>query len=552
MQLPMADAAREENPVSGANTDRCTVLVIAREPSARDRCRHTLESGGYRVAEATHDDAPAHIAEIRPDVILMEAEGSPQDATAALHRLRAEPVCQDVPLILLGPRAADGDLGFNSAADEHLDAPLEARDLLLRVRSMARLRRTRLELDRSQELRAEQARMWMVALDLSRSLAHTDSLDLILQYIVEAAAEMACSRRVALMLPDKEHRWLSLTKSVGIDDPDAERWRVPIAGSIIGRIVTAGERIVLNTLDERTAQGPRCEPDDLVSVPMVATALSTAEHTVGALAITQRHGGRPFETWELEFIDLLSNTAGTALHQHFTRQSRDEARDSIVMALATLAEYRDNDTGRHVDRVTHFCLRLAAELRASLLDNGQIDDRYLHDLRRAVPLHDIGKVAIPDSILLKPGPLTPDEIDIMRTHPTIGREAIRSVIRRTPGVTFLHMAEEIVWCHHERYDGTGYPEGVAAEAIPLSARIVAVADVYDALTSRRVYSEPQPHERAVGIIREGAGSQFDPIAVEAFLRCERDIAHLAHEMADDRGPATDPGARGDERGRSAA
>lgn len=548
----MADAAREENPASGAPTDRCTVLVIAGESSARDLCHRTLVSGGYRVAEATHDDALARVAEVRPDIIIMEAEAIPQDAAAALRRLRAEPAGQDVPLILLGPPAAGGDLGLTSTADEYLDTPLAARDLLLRVRSMARLRRMRLELDRSQELRAEQARMWMVALDLSRSLAHTDSLDLILQHIVEAAAEMTCSRRVALMLPDKEDRWLSVAKSVGIDDPDAERWRVPIAGSIIGRIVTSGERVVLNTLDERTAQGPRCEPDDLISVPMVATALSTAEHTVGALAITQRHGGRPFETWELEFIDLLSNTAGTALHQHFTRQSRDEARDSIVMALATLAEYRDNDTGRHVDRVTHFCLRLATELRAGSQEDGQIDDRYLYDLRRAVPLHDIGKVAIPDSILLKPGPLTPQEVEIMRTHPTIGRETIRSVIRQTPGVTFLHMAEEIVSCHHERCDGTGYPGGLAAEAIPLSARIVAVADVYDAVTSQRVYSEPKSHERAVGIIREGAGSQFDPNVVEAFLRCEREIARLAHEMADNPGPAVDSGARDDAPGRSAA
>ena len=140
----------------------------------------------------------------------------------------------------------------------------------------------------------------------------------------------------------------------------------------------------------------------------------------------------------------------------------------------------------------------------------------------------------------------------MRTHPTIGREAIRSVIRRTPGVTFLHMAEEIVSYHHERYDGTGYPAGLAAEAIPLSARIAAVADVYDAITSRRVYSEPKSHERAVSVIREGAGSQFDPIVVEAFLRCEPEIARLAHEMADDLGPAVDPGARDDAPGRSAA
>ncbi|MCH6552044.1 MAG: HD domain-containing protein, partial [Planctomycetes bacterium] len=216
----------------------------------------------------------------------------------------------------------------------------------------------------------------------------------------------------------------------------------------------------------------------------------------------------------------------------YIRQSRDETRDSIVIALATLAEYRDNDTGRHVDRVTQLCLRLAEELRSSGAARGVIDQAYLHDLRRAVPLHDIGKVAIPDAILLKPGPLTPQEQKIMQGHPRIGRDAIRSVIKQTPGVAFLRMAEEIVSCHHEWYDGSGYPAGLAGEDIPLSARIASVADVYDAITSRRVYSEPMSHEKAVRIIREESGRQFDPTIIEAFLRCEADLATLAAEMAD--------------------
>ncbi|MCH7764369.1 MAG: HD domain-containing protein [Candidatus Marinimicrobia bacterium] len=157
-----------------------------------------------------------------------------------------------------------------------------------------------------------------------------------------------------------------------------------------------------------------------------------------------------------------------------------------------------------------------------------------NDLKVLAALHDIGKVAIPDAILLKPGKLNLEEIQVMQTHAAIGRNAIRTILKSSSGVDFLHMAEDITGSHHEWFDGSswGYPDGLKGEEIPLSARIVALADVYDAITSRRVYKSAMSHEKAREIIADSAGTQFDPVIVDAFLRREMEFMRLASRLSD--------------------
>ena len=154
-------------------------------------------------------------------------------------------------------------------------------------------------------------------------------------------------------------------------------------------------------------------------------------------------------------------------------------------------------------------------------------------LFKSAPLHDIGKVGIPDRILLKPGRFTPDEFEIMKTHTTLGRDAIQAAEDQLgTKVEFLNMAKEIAYGHQEKWDGSGYPEGIGGDAIPLSARLMAVADVYDALISRRVYKEGMPHERAVEIIAEGKGHHFDPDIVDAFVGLQAEFQDIARRFAD--------------------
>lgn len=197
-----------------------------------------------------------------------------------------------------------------------------------------------------------------------------------------------------------------------------------------------------------------------------------------------------------------------------------ETRDMTIFALAKLAESRDPETGAHLERVRSYCRVLAKELAVDDSFKGQINTEYVRLIYLTSPLHDIGKVGIPDSVLLKPGRLSDQEFEIMKMHASLGAETLEAAIREYPGVKFLEMARDIAATHHERWDGSGYPRGLAGTAIPLSGRIAAVADVYDALTSRRAYKAAFSHEVAKAMIVKDAGAHFDPAIVAAFLRTE--------------------------------
>jgi len=207
--------------------------------------------------------------------------------------------------------------------------------------------------------------------------------------------------------------------------------------------------------------------------------------------------------------------------------------DVTIMAMASLAETRDNETGNHIRRTQHYVRVLALEMRKQPKFAAVMDDATIELLFKSAPLHDIGKVGIPDAILLKPGKLTPEEFEVMKTHTTLGRDAIVAAegLLDEP-VSFLEYAREIAYSHQEKWDGTGYPEGLAGEQIPLSARLMAVADVYDALISRRVYKPPLPHDKAVEIIREGRGKHFDPEVVDSFLPIQEACRAIAERYAD--------------------
>jgi response regulator RpfG family c-di-GMP phosphodiesterase len=214
---------------------------------------------------------------------------------------------------------------------------------------------------------------------------------------------------------------------------------------------------------------------------------------------------------------LVSSTA-LAAHGQIHKLERDEAEHATVFALARLAERRDNETGQHLERVSNYCRMLALGLREDGLYTSEISDLFVSDLTRSAPLHDIGKVGIPDEILLKPGKLDPQEWEIMKRHTVIGGDTLRSIIDSTRQPGFLSMGYDVALCHHERWDGSGYPSGLEGLAIPLGARILALADVYDALTTRRPYKEPWSHGRALELIQSERGKHFDPAIVDAFVR----------------------------------
>jgi putative two-component system response regulator len=194
-----------------------------------------------------------------------------------------------------------------------------------------------------------------------------------------------------------------------------------------------------------------------------------------------------------------------------------ETRDVAIFALAKLAESRDNDTGAHLERVQYYCRALCQWLTVQDKFKSVVDAEYIRLIFQTSPLHDIGKVGIPDAILLKPGRLDPPEFDIMKTHTTIAAHTLDAALEKFPGVAFLKMAKDVAESHHEKVDGTGYPYGLKGEDIPLCGRIMAVADVYDALVSKRVYKDAFTHDAARALIEEGRGKHFDSDIVDAFL-----------------------------------
>ena len=223
------------------------------------------------------------------------------------------------------------------------------------------------------------------------------------------------------------------------------------------------------------------------------------------------------------------------LQQEVTRRTEEvrAIQDVTVHAFASLAETRDNETGNHIRRTQHYVRILATQLHTHPRFKSELEPASIELLFKSAPLHDIGKVGIPDRILLKPGRLTAEEFEIMKTHTTLGCESIAEAEKRLKKpVEFLRYAKEIALSHQEKWDGSGYPEARRGTDIPLSARLMAVADVYDALISRRVYKEPFSQQQSITIMREGRGSHFDPDILDAFLAHTDEFRAIAERFAD--------------------
>jgi len=249
--------------------------------------------------------------------------------------------------------------------------------------------------------------------------------------------------------------------------------------------------------------------ESYVYVILLTVHNATAERVRGLSAGADDFMSKPFEPQEL-----------LARIQAADRILSLETRDVAIFALAKLAESRDPETGAHLERVMNYCRALAQQLPAMGHFTDEIDAEYLRLLYTTSPLHDIGKVGIPDSVLLKPGRLSDREFEIMKTHAALGAQTLDAALARFPRTRFLRMARDIAATHHEHYDGSGYPAGLKGDEIPLCGRIVALADVYDALTSKRIYKDAFCHDIAKGIIVKESGNQFDPRVVEAFLAAE--------------------------------
>jgi putative two-component system response regulator len=274
---------------------------------------------------------------------------------------------------------------------------------------------------------------------------------------------------------------------------------------------------------EDEARGLACGAVDFIHKPISPPIVRARVHTHLQLKAWQDHLRNRGDDLEAELRRRLDEV--------------ERLRDTTMFVMISLAEFRDEDTGNHVKRTQEY-VRVLAQHLASQPDTPaalRLDPTSIDLLAKSAPLHDIGKVAIPDHILLKPGPLTPQEFTEMKQHTLHGWEMLRRAAQRLGGNDdqgFLYFAMQIARHHHERWDGSGYPDGLAGEAIPLAARLMAVADVYDALISRRPYKEPQSHEMAVEHLVAASGCHFDPRLVDAMLAVQTQFRAIAATWKD--------------------
>lgn len=519
------------------SADAPTVLIVVDDAAARNLCKYALERLGWQVEQASSaSEALDFCYDDVPDLIVLDVQLPDESGLTFAEKIRNAPKTELVPIVMLSGCDTPDDIkaGLAAGADAYLTKPIDPEELSLRVKSLSRLHRTWRELQQGRSVLGEQTRILGLLLDLTAALARTEKLDMILRHTINAAADITFCRRISIMLPERDKKSLYIASSLGLGQQLKDNVRVKIGESIAGRVFESGEPVVINSQEEARALLGEQEMRMFKGLPMLSTPLCASEKVVGVLNLTERFQETPFTSNEIGFLNLLTNYAASAVQNVRTRIARDEARDSVVIALAKLAEHRDDDTGKHLDRVTMFCLKLAGELRKKPAFAPFITQEFLWNLKRAAPLHDIGKVAIPDAILLKPGRLNEEEMAVMRRHTTVGAETIRSLLQRAPDSGFLKMAEEIAESHHEWFNGNGYPNKLAAEDIPLSARILALADVYDALTTERVYKKAMPHRKAVQIITEERGSHFDPQIVDVFLKLEPEFERMSREMSDER------------------
>ncbi|HWL94111.1 MAG TPA: response regulator, partial [Phycisphaerae bacterium] len=450
-----------------------TALIVDDDPVMRKVCRRYLEAEGWNVFEAANGrEALGCFCACNPDVVMVDLDMPEMDGLETTRCLRNDPLGESVPIVMLSSEENHEALldGLEAGADVYIAKPIREREFTLRVRSLSRLQRARRSMEAGRAILGEQTRALSLLLDFSMALAMKEDLDSILKRTIEVAAELTSCQRVSIMMPDAAGTVLTIAASHGISEHVVQHVRTPIGKSIAGRVFQSGDPILINSQDEAEAVLESQDVRVFEGLPLLSTAMRAPEKIVAVLNVTGRIGSRPFDVSELGFLNLLTNFAASAIQNVRSRQARDEARDSIVVALAKLAEHRDDDTGTHLDRVTQYCLTLARELRRSPVHVEQIDREFMRNLERSAPLHDIGKVAIPDAILLKPGRLNDEEMAVMRTHARIGADTIRSLLERTPDSAFLQMAEMIAENHHEWFNGCGYPSGKSGTEIPLSAR----------------------------------------------------------------------------------
>ncbi len=504
--------------------ERGTVLIVDDDANLTFILRAHLNNANFNV-HVCHDgaEACAFAMEHRPDVILLDVGLPGMDGLDVTRTLRADPRTQKTPIILLTGRSKRDDvvLGLDAGAQDYVTKPFDMEELTARVRSMHKLSCAHREIDElngrlTTEVRQKTAQLEMLY-TFVRELNRAQSAERVYDLIIETVQRATGCRRVSIMRYDPLIGKLVCKRALGMDPQVAERVSVDATSGIAGQVFTTGRTVLAQTMGMEATGERQYASDNFLSTPLVSTYMMSGEQRLGVLNVTDKPDGAPFTPDETEALCSIADSAAIALHNVEQRLGLSKAIRALLLTVGRLSEYRDEETGLHLERVQEYARILSRQLAKNAKFKDAVTPTFIDNLSQAAPLHDLGKVGIPDEILNKPGKLTDEEFQIMKTHTTIGRHTLMLAMAETGPNPLLEMCVDIAYCHHERYDGRGYPRGIAGEEIPLAARIISLVDAYDAITSQRCYKPAVPHNRTVEIIRNDAGTHFDPDVAASFL-----------------------------------
>ena len=352
-------------------------------------------------------------------------------------------------------------------------------------------------------------------LDLGKKIAYEKDLHSLLKILDDAAREMLGCDRCSIFLYDDSAGELWTTVAHGVDEI-----RIPAAKGVAGTAALSKEiQIVVDAYNDFRFNPDVDKETGYVTKTILAVPLTDSQQNVVGVfqALNKREG--VFSSKDGEMLLLLGNYAGSALENAILYRKLKETHAKVIMKLSSAAEFKDNETHAHTKRVGLYSALIARKL--------ELPDPEIELIRLTAPMHDVGKIGIPDAILRKPGKLDDTELSTMRTHCDIGYDILHD-----PENDLLQTAALVAKEHHERYDGNGYPEGLSQEGISVYGRIAAIADVFDALTTRRPYKEPWPFEDAVEYLRSERGKHFDPAMIDLFMESLEEVREIYRSYQD--------------------
>lgn len=506
------------------STEKIKVLVVDDNESICQLLDATLSEEGYEVdCVMRGDDGVEMATDNQYHIVMLDLMLPGMHGIDVLREVRAIRPRTDVIMMTSSATLETAVEALRLGAQDYLFKPFENIDMVIQV--VQRTLEKRRLMDENERLHKELAKK---ALWLERTVERLSSLnemghalnamlDLnnILDYLIHTITAKLGARRASLMLYNTDTGRFELKASLGIEADREHLFSFFNGEGIAGRVTEEGRPLLVEDVATDSRFVKQWErgymTDSFISVPLIlGIPIREKPEVIGVINVNDKISGAYFSLDDMQIVlDLAGQSALAIGKLHAANKELKNSQIQTIMALAEALEARDSVSGSHSDRITRHVTAMGEKMG--------LDEREKEILNYGAALHDIGKIGICDSVLTKPGLLDKEEYDRMKDHSRIGAEMVR-------GITFLEPVAPIIRSHHEMYDGTGYPDGLKGEEIPLQARIIAVLDAYDAMTSDRPYRPGQSPEWAIGVISRYSGSQFDPRVVEAFVAVLREEA----------------------------